>query len=866
MWSPRFGCSSEGEDRKEAWVRILESSNLAVGAVDSEESGGRVRQVLRHRSSNGKEGGLGMGKDPGKAEWRGLAEFDGDRGGGGGICRVFVVGDSAGNKEKNRGMAEMALGGREGRSGVVVTHVRDGVWEKAGRWTQGTTSIRGRDGRAGGRGEGGGEFENWAHLGRVTWQSFSFAGNGSSSSGSGFGLVGLKRDSGPTTQGPPLSKGAELAATGIERTEDDLGLKLEMEFIKCREKEVSGKQLPALQCSMAERVIVDEALRYGSFSNLRGEPPERKQDGARSYGGATASREGCWDLIEINCDALEVQNPEWTPVLTGSQVLRSEKETNWEESSLAKFSKLLGFSIEGLEREILDFLSKIRKRRERIHNKGLLEKSKFERELKRVGRFLDWRTLEAAGAAGSVLICWDKRSLEMLEWEEGQFSISYKFRTVENVVVWGVHGWGDFNVILSQGERSKQGRVTSAMRRFAQVMDDLELFGLPLQGGSFTWSGGLHNQAWARLDRFMVSPSWLDQFSNVTQKRLSRPISDHFPIIIEGGDKRRGPLPFRFENMWLKVKGLKTLCGVGGRGCQSVEEVQWRQKSRVKWIKEGDCNSKFFHRVATGRRSRKFIKSLIFERGETLNNIEIISEEIVNFFGNLYSKPEGLIGRLRKVLHETIFGSQGAFVEEILDAVLVANEVVDEKRRSCASKEGVQPEMEILDEGDPLSPFLFTLVADVLSRLMIRAEETGITEGFLVGRDRTRVSLLQFADDTIFFSKASLDLFKTLRLSFWFLGKVSEWPLSYLGLPLGGNPKTISFWDPVVERISRRLDGWKKAYMSLGGRITLIQSCLSHIPSYFISLFKIPVSIASKIEKMQRDFLWSGAGKGRKIT
>ncbi|KAL6336500.1 hypothetical protein AAG906_022441 [Vitis piasezkii] len=63
---------------------------------------------------------------------------------------------------------------------------------------------------------------------------------------------------------------------------------------------------------------------------------------------------------------------------------KGEKEERWEESSLAKFSHFLGFSTEGLEKEILDFLIKIRKRRERIHDKVLLEKSKFDRELKRL--------------------------------------------------------------------------------------------------------------------------------------------------------------------------------------------------------------------------------------------------------------------------------------------------------------------------------------------------------------------------------------------------------------------------------------------------------------------------------------------------
>ena len=59
------------------------------------------------------------------------------------------------------------------------------------------------------------------------------------------------------------------------------------------------------------------------------------------------------------------------------------------------------------------------------------------------GRFLDWGAMGAQGAAKGILICWDKRTLEVLEMEMGQFSISCRIRNVEDGIVWiftGVYG------------------------------------------------------------------------------------------------------------------------------------------------------------------------------------------------------------------------------------------------------------------------------------------------------------------------------------------------------------------------------------------------------------------------------------------
>ena len=79
---------------------------------------------------------------------------------------------------------------------------------------------------------------------------------------------------------------------------------------------------------------------------------------------------------------------------------------------------------------------------------------------------------------------------------------------------------------------------------------------------------------------------------------------------------------------------------------------------------------------------------------------------------------------------------------------------------------------------------------------------------------------------------------------------------------MGANPRTIQFWEPIIEKIERRLGGWKRAFLSRGGRLTLIQLVVSSLPIYFRYLFKIPTLVANRIEKLMRGFLWEGYEEG----
>ena len=201
-------------------------------------------------------------------------------------------------------------------------------------------------------------------------------------------------------------------------------------------------------------------------------------------------------------------------------------------------------------------------------------------------------------------------------------------------------------------------------------------------------------------------------------------------------------------------------------------------------------------------------------------------------------------------------------------------------------------------QGDPLSPLLFLLIMEVLSR-MLRRMEAGLIRGFKVGNlveNDLSVSHLLFADDTIVFCDVDPEQLLHLRMvlscfeAVTGLGvnmgkselvlvgevlnlsqladilccRIGSLSMSYLGLPLGASFKASSVWNPILEKVGRRLAGWKKLYLSKGRRLTLLKSTLSSLPTYYLSLFMIPKHVAARIEKLQQNFLWGGLGDGFK--
>ncbi|KAL0308180.1 UNVERIFIED_CONTAM: Transposon TX1 uncharacterized protein [Sesamum angustifolium] len=198
-----------------------------------------------------------------------------------------------------------------------------------------------------------------------------------------------------------------------------------------------------------------------------------------------------------------------------------------------------------------------------------------------------------------------------------------------------------------------------------------------------------------------------------------------------------------------------------------------------------------------------------------------------------------------------------------------------------------------LRQGDPMSPYLFVLVMEVLHMILQQLIEQDGDFQYHWRCQELNLFQLSFTNDLLLLCKADvrsvnlfsrgLDLFATLsglhtnpQKSQLIISKAAlgirdlllatlgfqegHLPVRYLGLPLISARLSIADCQPLLQKIDSRIKGWEGVQISFAGRVQLIKSILISFEVYWAMAFILPKRIINEMIKLLRTFLWKGQG------
>ncbi|KAL2237591.1 UNVERIFIED_CONTAM: hypothetical protein Sindi_0950800 [Sesamum indicum] len=234
-----------------------------------------------------------------------------------------------------------------------------------------------------------------------------------------------------------------------------------------------------------------------------------------------------------------------------------------------------------------------------------------------------------------------------------------------------------------------------------------------------------------------------------------------------------------------------------------------------------------------------------------------------------------------------MFGFPSTFVKWIEECVTTPSFSIGLNGKPHGFFRGVRG----LRQGDPLSPYLFVLVMEVLHLGFLQLIDQEERFSYRWKCEAARVFQLGFADDVILFCRADMDSLRIFKAG---LDRFAEWsglrlnvqkshliisrsaqalreemlallgfqegilPMRYLGLPLISSRLTIADCRPLLLKIDKRIAGWEGTTLSYAGRVQIIKSVLTAMSVYWASAFILPKKVINEIEKRLRAFLWKG--------
>eukprot|EP00253_Pinus_taeda_P005923 PITA_05923 len=198
-----------------------------------------------------------------------------------------------------------------------------------------------------------------------------------------------------------------------------------------------------------------------------------------------------------------------------------------------------------------------------------------------------------------------------------------------------------------------------------------------------------------------------------------------------------------------------------------------------------------------------------------------------------------------------------------------------------------------LRQGYPLSPFLYILMADSLSKKLTLEKQNGNILGIRIVKGIAPVNHALFVDDSLLLGGASLRIvnsFITILQKFCSISRalISErksvvygwntkqhaidrivsdlgfnghayWDrVKYLGLPIMMGSNINHLWEEVISKFKKTIAAWGGFWLTTGGKVILIRSVLSTLPTFQASLMMAPKEILDQISSLMHNFLRNG--------